>query len=62
MVVRKPLAGKFKLTIRLQSSSDLVTSQPLAFTGEGTVINCQEPIEFEFTPPSVPSFYRLKSK
>ncbi|MBK8036893.1 MAG: choice-of-anchor D domain-containing protein [Verrucomicrobiaceae bacterium] len=59
VLVRNNATGTFKLSFGLQQSSNLVNFTPLPFTSGTTTINGSGQIEFEFTPGTAPSFYRV---
>jgi uncharacterized delta-60 repeat protein len=59
LLTRNPATGKFKLTLGIQKSADLIEFDPFPFTAPETSINPQGKLEFEFTSPGNAAFFRL---
>jgi hypothetical protein len=61
-LLAKDLAsGKFKLTIGVEKSTNLVNFSPMAIPVGAATINAQGMMEFQFTSPDNAAFYRLES-
>ena len=62
LIAKDPASGKFKLTIGVEKSTNLVNFSPMAIPVEAATINQQGKMEFEFTAPDNAAFYRLESR
>jgi hypothetical protein len=54
--------GKFKLTIGVSRSNDLMHFSPMPIPAQGAPINARGELEVEFTSPDNAAFFRLESK
>jgi hypothetical protein len=61
LLTKDSVSGKFKLTVGAMKSTDLSIYTALPFTMEGTTINAQGKMEFEFSSPENAAFFRLES-
>ena len=59
LLAKDPVTGKFRMTIKVQKSTDLSTFRPLPFSLEQTIINPAGELEFGFTSPENATFFRL---
>ncbi|MCX6876244.1 MAG: choice-of-anchor D domain-containing protein [Verrucomicrobia bacterium] len=62
LLAKNPVTGKFKLTLGLQKSADLLHFAPFPLTTPGTTINGQGKLEFEFTSPDDAAFFRVQAE
>jgi hypothetical protein len=62
LLMRDSATGKFKLTIGVEKSTNLVNFSPMAIPVGAAMINAQGKMEFEFTAPDNAAFYRLESR
>ena len=62
LLAKDSASGKFKLTIGVEKSANLVNFLPMPITAESVTINAQGKIEFQFTAPDNAAFYRLESR
>jgi hypothetical protein len=62
LLAKDAATGKFKLTLGIQKSTDLLHFSPFPFTVPETSINPQGKLEFEFTSPDNAAFFRLQSQ
>lgn len=62
LLAKDPMTGRFKMTIGITTSADLIEYQPFPFTDPGTAINGSGKIEFEFTAPGNAAFFRLEAQ
>ena len=61
LLAKDSASGKFKLTIGVEKSTNLVNFSPMAIPIGAATINGQGKMEFEFTSPDNAAFYRLES-
>lgn len=61
LLVKNPATGKFKLTVGVEKSTNLVNFTPMPIPGSA-VINSQGKMEFEFTSADNAAFFRVGSK
>lgn len=61
LLVKNPTTGKFKLTVGVEKSTNLVNFTPMPIPGSA-VINSQGKMEFEFTSTDNAAFFRVGSK
>ncbi len=59
---RDPVTQKWKLTIEIQRSTNLINYTTLPFTAADTVVNADGKIEFVFTVPDPNVFFRLHAR
>ncbi|MCX6876243.1 MAG: hypothetical protein NTW21_20920 [Verrucomicrobia bacterium] len=57
-----PHSGKFKLTLGIAKSANLVEFYPFPLTAPATTINPQGKLEFEFSVPDHAAFFRVEAK
>ncbi|MEY4245032.1 MAG: hypothetical protein RLZZ245_2617, partial [Verrucomicrobiota bacterium] len=62
LLTKDPVSGKFKLTVGVEKSTNLVNFSPMAIPVGAATINPQGKMEFEFTAPDNAAFYRLESR
>ena len=62
LLAKDPISGKFKLTVGVEKSTNLVNFSPMAIPVGAATINPQGKMEFEFTAPDNAAFYRLESR
>lgn len=62
LLAKDSASGKFKLTIGVEKSTNLVNFSPMAIPVGAATINAQGKMEFEFTAPDNAAFYRLESR
>jgi hypothetical protein len=62
LLAKDPVSGKFKLTIGVEKSTNLVNFSPMAIPVGAATINPQGKMEFEFTASDNAAFYRLESR
>ena len=62
LLAKDSATGKFKLTIGVEKSTNLVNFSPMAIPVGAATINAQGKMEFEFTAPDNAAFYRLESR
>ena len=62
LIVQDLATGKWKLTIGVKKSTNLIDYTPLPFVHEGTAINAQGKLEFDFTVPERSAFFRLHAR
>jgi BspA type Leucine rich repeat region (6 copies)/Immunoglobulin domain len=62
LLAKDPASGKFKLTVGVERSTNLVDFSPMAIPAGAATINAQGRMEFEFTAPDHAAFYRLRSR
>ena len=62
LLAKDSATGKFKLTIGVEKSTNLVNFSPMAIPVGAATINAQGKMEFEFTSPDNAAFYRLESR
>ncbi len=60
LLMRDSVSGKFKLTIGVEKSTNLVNFSPMAIPAGAATINAQGMIEFQFTASDNAAFYRLE--
>ena len=62
-LLAKDLAsGKFKLTVGVAKSTDLINFSPMPIEAGGATINADGKMEYQFTAPDNAAFYRLESR
>jgi len=61
LLAKDSATGKFKLTIGVEKSTNLVNFSPMAIPVGAATINAQGKMEFQFTSPDNAAFYRLES-
>jgi hypothetical protein len=61
LLAKDPVSGKFKLTIGVEKSNNLVNFLPMPIAAESATINAQGKMEFQFTAPDSAAFYRLET-
>jgi BspA type Leucine rich repeat region (6 copies) len=61
LLSKDQVSGKFKLTIGVKKSSDLLKFIPFPIPTGAAVLNPQGEMEFQFTSPDNVAFYRLES-
>jgi hypothetical protein len=61
LLAKNPATGKFKLTVGVEKSTNLVNFTPMPIPGSA-VINSQGKMEFEFTSADNAAFFRVGSK
>ena len=61
LLAKNPTTGKFKLTVGVEKSTNLVNFTPMPIPGSA-VINSQGKMEFEFTSADNAAFFRVGSK
>jgi len=61
LLTKDSASGKFKLTIGVEKSTNLVNFSPMAIPVGAATINAQGEVEFEFTSPDNAAFFRIKS-
>ena len=62
LLAKDSASGKFKLTIGVEKSTNLVNFSPMAIPVGAATINAQGKMEFQFTSPDNAAFYRLESR
>ena len=62
LLAKDTATGKFKLTLGIQKSTDMLHFSPFPLTAPETSINPQGKLEFEFTSPDDAAFFRLQSQ
>jgi hypothetical protein len=62
LITRDPVTERFKLTIGLSKSNDLLNWTKFPFTSPGTTLNSDGQVEFEFTVPDNAAFFRLEGR
>ena len=62
LLTKDSASGKFKLTIGVEKSANLVNFLPMPIAAESATINAQGKMEFQFTAPDSAAFYRLESR
>jgi hypothetical protein len=62
LLAKDSATGKFKLTIGVEKSTNLVNFSPMAIPVGAATINSQGKMEFEFTASDNAAFYRLESR
>jgi hypothetical protein len=62
LLAKDSATGKFKLTIGVEKSTNLVNFSPMVIPVGAATINPQGKMEFEFTAPDNAAFYRLESR
>jgi hypothetical protein len=62
LLAKDSATGKFKLTIGVEKSTNLVNFSPMAIPVGAATINAQGKMEFQFTSPDNAAFYRLESR
>ena len=62
LLAKDSATGKFKLTIGVEKSTNLVDFSPMAIPLGAATINPQGKMEFEFTAPDNAAFYRLETR
>jgi len=62
LLTKDSATGKFKLTIGVEKSTNLVNFSPMDIPVGAAMINAQGKMEFEFTAPDNAAFYRLESR
>jgi hypothetical protein len=62
LLAKDSATGKFKLTIGVEKSTNLVNFSPMAIPVGSATINAQGKMEFQFTSPDNAAFYRLESR
>jgi hypothetical protein len=62
LIAKDPASGKFKLTVGVEKSTNLVNFSPMAIPVGAATINSQGKMEFEFTASDNAAFYRLESR
>jgi hypothetical protein len=62
LLAKDSSSGKFKLTVGVEKSTNLVNFSPMAIPVGAVTINPQGKMEFEFTAPDNAAFYRLESR
>ena len=62
LLAKDSASGKFKLTIVVEKSANLVNFLPMPIAAESATINAQGKMEFQFTAPDNAAFYRLESR
>lgn len=60
LIMRDPVTERFKLTIGISKSTDLLKWTKFAFTSPGTTLNSEGKLEFEFKVPDTAAFFRLE--
>jgi Immunoglobulin domain len=61
LLVKDPVSGKFKLTIGVKKSSDLLNFTAFPISPGAAMLNAKGEMEFQFTSPDNAAFYRLES-
>jgi hypothetical protein len=61
LLAKDSATGKFKLTIGVEKSTNLVNFSPMAIPVGAATINPQGKMEFQFTAPDNAAFYRLET-
>ena len=62
LLAKDSASGKFKLTIGVEKSTNLVNFSPMAIPVGAATLNAQGKMEFQFTSPDNAAFYRLESR
>ena len=62
LLAKDSASGKFKLTIGVAKSTDLINFSPMPIQAGGATINSQGKMEYQFTAPDNAAFYRLESR
>ena len=62
LLAKDSATGKFKLTIGVEKSTNLVDFSPMAIPLGAATINPQGKMEFEFTAPDNAAFFRIESR
>jgi hypothetical protein len=62
LLAKDSATGKFKLTVGVEKSTNLVNFSPMAIPIGSATINAQGKMEFQFTSPDNAAFYRLESR
>ena len=62
LLTKDSTSGKFKLTIGIEKSNNLVNFLPMPIATESATINAQGKMEIQFTAPDNAAFYRLESR
>jgi hypothetical protein len=62
LLAKDSATGKFKLTIGVEKSTNLVNFSPMAIPVGAATINAQGKMEFQFTSPDNAAFFRIESR
>jgi hypothetical protein len=62
LLAKDSATGKFKLTIGVAKSTDLINFTPMPIQAGGSTINAQGKMEYQFTASDNAAFYRLESR
>src|SRR5206468_2367346 len=62
LLAKDPNTGLFKLTIGVQKATQLTNFFPFPMTAPQTTINAEGKLEFQFSTPDNPTFFRLESR
>jgi hypothetical protein len=62
LLAKDPASGKFKLTIGVEKSTNLVNFSPMVIPVGAATINAQGKMEFQFTSPDNAAFFRIESR
>ncbi|MCX6876246.1 MAG: choice-of-anchor D domain-containing protein [Verrucomicrobia bacterium] len=62
LLAKNPVTGKFKLTLGIAKSANLVEFYPFPLTAPDTTINPQGKLEFEFSVPDHAAFLRVEAE
>jgi hypothetical protein len=62
LLAKDSASGKFKLTIGVAKSTDLINFTPMPIQAGGSTINAQGKMEYQFTASDNAAFYRLESR
>jgi hypothetical protein len=62
LLAKDSATGKFKLTVGVAKSTDLINFSPMPIEAGGATINAEGKMEYQFTAPDNASFYRLESR
>ena len=61
LLAKDSASGKFKLSIGVEKSTNLVNFSPMAIPVGAATLNAQGEMEFQFTSPDNAAFFRLES-
>jgi hypothetical protein len=62
LLAKDSASGKFKLTVGVAKSTDLINFSPMPIEAGGATINADGKMEYQFTAPDNAAFYRLESR
>lgn len=62
LLARDPETGRFKLTLGMKKSADLLDWTEFSFTSPNTTLNTEGEIEFNFEGADAAAFFRIESR